>query len=72
MPTIAHACSPIEAIQVSSERIMPVSSSRNIGVVFDQEITLVERVTTIFKACFLHLRNIAKVRDSLSQKTLKS
>ena len=29
---------PIEAIQVSSERIMPVSSARNIGVVFDQEV----------------------------------
>ena len=43
---------PREAIQVSSERIMPVSSARNIGVVFD----------------FLHLRNIAKKRDSLSQK----
>ena len=29
---------PIEAIQVSSERIMPVSSARNIGVFFDQEL----------------------------------
>ena len=59
---------PIEAIQVSSERIMPVSSARNIEVVFDQEITLVEQVTTICKTCFLHLTNIAKIRDSLSQK----
>ena len=38
---------PIEAIQVSSERIMLVSSARNIGVVFDQKMTLVEHVTTI-------------------------
>ena len=47
---------------------MPVSSTRNIGVVFDQEMTLVEHVITIWKTCFLHLRNIAKIRDSLSQK----
>ena len=47
---------------------MPVSSARNIGAVFDQEITLVEHVITICKTCFLHLRNIAKIRDSLSQK----
>ena len=47
---------------------MPVSSARNIGVVFDQEMTLVEHVITICKTCFLHLRNIAKIRDSLSQK----
>ena len=49
---------PIEAIHVSSGRIMPVSSARNIGVVFDQEMTLVELVTTLCKTCFLHLRNI--------------
>ena len=47
---------------------MPVSSARNIGAVFDQEMTLVEHVITICKTCFLHLRNIAKIRDSLSQK----
>ena len=47
---------------------MPVSSARNIGVVFDQEMTLVEHVITICKTCFVHLRNIAKIRDSLSQK----
>ena len=50
---------PIEAIQVSSERIMPVSFARNIGVVFDREMTLVEHVTAICKTRFLHLRNIA-------------
>ena len=63
---------PIEAIQVSSERMMPVSSARNLGVVFDQEINLVEHVTTICKTCFLHLRNIAKIRHSLSQKDTES
>ena len=47
---------------------MPVSSARNIGAVFDQEMTLVEHVITICTICFLHLRNIAKIRDSLSQK----
>ena len=31
-------------------------------------MTLVEHVTTICKTCFLQLRNIAKIRDSLSQK----
>ena len=45
-----------------------MSPARNIGVAFDQEMTLAEHVTTLCKTCFLHLRNIAKVRDSLSQK----
>ena len=47
---------------------MPVSSAKNIGVVFDQEMTLVEHVTAICKTGFLYLRNKAKLRDNLSQK----
>ena len=47
---------------------MPVSSAKNIGVVFDQEMTLVEHVTAICKTGFFHLRNKAKLRDNLSQK----
>ena len=58
---------PIEAIQVSSEQIIPVSSARNLGVIFDQEMSLVENVTTICKTCFFHLRNIAK-RDCLTKR----
>ena len=38
---------PIEAIQVSRERIMPVNSAGDTGV-FTQEMTLAEHVTTIY------------------------
>ena len=43
-------------------------SARNIGVVYDQEMTLVEHVTAVCKTCFLHLRSIGNIRDSLSQR----
>ena len=59
---------PIDAIQVSSERIIPTRSARNIGVILDQEMSLDERVTNICKTCFFHLRNITRIRESLSQK----
>ena len=67
MPAIAYA-RLLRPSKYPVNELMPVSSARNIAVVFDQEITLVEHVITICKTCFLHLRNIAKIRDSLSQK----
>jgi len=43
---------PIDAIQVSSERIIPARSAGNIGVILHQEIFLDEQVTNTCKTCF--------------------
>ena len=45
MPAVAHTRILRPSIRVSSERIIPVNSARNIGVNFDQEMTLAEHVT---------------------------
>ena len=66
MPAIIHAI--IDVIQVSSERIIPARSARKIGVILDQEMSLDEHVTNMCKTCFFHLRNKARIRDSLAQK----
>ena len=55
-----------EYINVSGERIKPTSSARNIGVIFDEHMSLDKHVTNTCKACFFHLRNISKIRDCLS------
>ena len=52
MPAIAYA-RLLRPSKYPLNELMPVSSARNIGVVFDQEMTLVEHVTTICKTCFL-------------------
>ena len=51
---------------MSGERIEPSPSARNIGVIFDEHVSLAKHVTSICKACFFHLRNISKIRDCLS------
>ena len=56
----------IKHIDVSSERIQPSLSAKNIGVIFDQHLSLDQHVTSICKSSFFHLRSIAKTRDSLS------
>ena len=57
----------IESIQVTGERIQPSISARNIGVTFDQNINFEQHVANICKTAFYHIRNIAKIRNCLSQ-----
>ena len=56
----------IEYVDVSGERIVPSPSARNIGVIFDEHMSLDKHVISTCKACFFALRNISKIRDCLS------
>ena len=51
---------------MSGEQIEPSTSARNIGVIFDEHMSLEKHVTSTCKACFFHLRNISRIRVSLS------
>ena len=51
---------------MSGEWIKPSSSAKNIGVIFDEHMSLDKHVTNTCKACFCHLRNISKIRYCLS------
>ena len=56
----------IDHVDVSGEQIEPSTSARNIGVIFDEHMSLEKHVTSTCKACFFHLRNISRIRVSLS------
>ena len=57
---------PIKGIYVASDYIEASSSARNIGVIFDSHVNLENHVTDTCKMAY-HLRNIARIRNSLSQ-----
>ena len=57
----------IDHLHVSNECIQPSTSARNIGVIFDQHMSLEKHVASICKACFFHLRNISRIRNCLSK-----
>ena len=40
--------------------------ARNIGVIFDENISLDHHIASICKSCFFHLRNISKIRKHIS------
>ena len=62
----------IDTIMVSTEPISPSQSARNIGVIFDNILSMEEQVTNICRSAFYHLRNIAKIRRFLSFDTCET
>ena len=51
----------IDYVDVSGEQIESSPSARNIGVIFDEHMSLEKHVTSTCKACFFHLRNISRI-----------
>ncbi len=44
---------------------------RNLGVIFDRSLCFNSHVKSVFRSCFFHLRNIAKIRSIVSKKEMK-
>ena len=58
---------PIKGIHVAGEYIEVSNNARNIGVIFDSHVNLEKHIMNTCKTAFYHLRNIAKIRNCLSQ-----
>ena len=58
---------PIKGIHVAGEYIEVSNNARNIGVIFYAHVNLEKHVINTCKTAFYHLRNIAKIRNCLSQ-----
>jgi hypothetical protein len=57
------------SIKIGQEMIKPTISARNIGVIFDNHLTLNQHVNNVCKATYLQLRNIGSIRRHLNQDT---
>jgi len=57
-------------ISISNDvRLKPVSSARNLGVIFDSNLSLSEHISYISKNCFAHIRDLRRIRNTLNQTT---
>ena len=53
-------CPPrLPSIKIGFDIIKPTTKARNIGVIFDNTITMSFRINNVVKGAFYHLRNIA-------------
>ena len=57
---------------VGDEHVVPTSSERNLGTVFDDNTTLESHVAAICKSAFFHIRNIARIKRYLSQANIET
>ena len=62
----------IENIEVSNSTIQPSTSAYNIGVTFDEYMSMNKHITNICKSCFFHLTKIARIKDYLSTSDIQT
>ena len=55
------------SIKIGDEIINPSHSARNIGAIFDDQLSMKNHIASVTKSCYYHLRNISKIRKSLTQ-----
>jgi len=50
--------------------LSPVDSARNLGVIFDQNMSFAQHISSISKSCFLDIRGLRCIRNTIDQITL--
>ena len=65
---VRHSLSPPK-ISVGLENIRPSQQAGNLGVIFDDTMSLSPYVNTIVKGAFYRIRNISKIRKYISKST---
>ena len=62
---------PPPTISVGMENIRPSQQARNLGVIFDDTMSISPHVNTIVKGAFYHIRNISKIREYIRKSSSK-
>jgi hypothetical protein len=59
-------------IQMSPDvSISPVSAARNLGVIFDSNLSMSDHISAVSKACLFHIRDLRRIRNTLDLHTAK-
>ena len=45
-------------------KLFPVNTARNLGVLFDKNLTFDDRIAALTKSCFYHIRDLRRIRKS--------
>ena len=53
----------------SNTTIQPVSSARNLGIIFDSNLSCSDHISYISKSCFSHIRDLRRISNTLDHKT---
>src|SRR6218665_2007108 len=53
----------------STHTFTPTSPVRNLGVIFDQNLGFSDHITQLSRSCFMHIRDLCRIRPMLDLKT---
>jgi hypothetical protein len=57
----------VAEINIGGSSIACSASVRNIGAIFDSQLNMVDHVNAMCRSCYVHIRNIGKIRPYLTQ-----
>jgi hypothetical protein len=60
-----------ESIDVCDETVLRAKCVRNLGVIMDEELSMLPHISTVVKTCRFHLRALWKIRHFLCEDTAK-
>jgi len=49
--------------------LSPVDAARNFGVIFDKNLSFVQYISCISKSCFLNIRDLRRIHNTIDQTT---
>jgi len=58
---------PSESLQIGDTAVSQARIARNIGVIFDETMSMKDHISSICKTSHFHLRNIGAIRKYLTQ-----
>src|SRR5258708_3668591 len=53
------------SISIAGNLIKPVSSARNLGIIFDSDLSLRKQISSICQTSFYHIRQLRQIRSSI-------
>ena len=56
----------------SNAIITPTSSARNLGVIFDSTLYMSDHISSVSKSCFLSIRDLRRIRNTLDYTTAQT
>ena len=52
--------------------VLPSASARNLGFIFDSNLTLADQISPVSRSCFYHIRDLRRIRPVLDFTTAQS
>ena len=52
--------------------LSPVSSARNLGIIFDNNLSFSEHISSVSNSCFYHIRDLRRIQNTIDLTTART